>query len=37
MNKEYEIEKLLKRVKELEIEVRNAQMKGNNKKTAIGD
>ena len=37
MNKEYEIEKLLKRVKELEIEVRNAQMKSNNKKTAIGD
>ena len=37
MNKEYEIEKLLKKVKELEIEVKNAQMKSNNKKTTIGD
>ncbi len=35
-NKDYEIEKLTKKVKDLEAELRNAQVKSNNKKTSMG-
>ena len=36
-NKDYEIEKLTKKVKDLEAELRNAQVKGNNNKKTTMD